>query len=161
MNATGQSAVGPDEFAAAMALLAPFEPAPLVAVAVSGGPDSLALALLAARWAASRGGRAVALTVDHHLRPESTGEALQVGRWLADRGIAHAVLDWSPPPVLAGDIQAAARDARYAMLEAWCREAGALHLLVAHHAEDQAETLLLRLGRGSGLAGLAAMPAVA
>jgi len=143
-------------FAAAMARVGPFEPAPDLAIAVSGGADSLALALLADRWAQVQGGGMVALTVDHRLRPESAIEAAQVGQWLAARGIRHEILVWDGPYPL-HDLQAAARAARYRLLSDWCRRHGRLHLLTAHHQDDQAETLLLRLGRGSGLNGLAAM----
>lgn len=143
-------------FAAAMARVGPFEPAPDLAVALSGGADSLALALLADRWARARGGGIVALTVDHRLRPDSAAEAAQVAAWLAARGIRHEILVWDGPYPL-HDLQAAARAARYRLLGDWCRRQGRLHLLTAHHQEDQAETLLLRLGRGSGLNGLAAM----
>jgi tRNA(Ile)-lysidine synthase len=141
-----------------METFAPFEPRPHLAVAVSGGADSLALAFLADAWARSRGGTVTALTVDHRLRPESTAEARQVGRWLGARGIAHRVLTWDgggPAPRRA--LQARARAARYRLLEAWCARHGVLHLLTAHHRDDQAETFLLRLGQGSGLMGLAAM----
>ncbi|MGE0743756.1 MAG: tRNA lysidine(34) synthetase TilS [Rhodospirillales bacterium] len=147
------------EFATLVAPLGPFEAAPRVAVAVSGGADSMALALLAHRWARQRRGQAVALTVDHGLRPGSAREAAQAGRRLAARGMAHRVLRWSGEKP-AADVQAAARDARYALLEDWCRRAGIVHLFLAHHRDDQAETLLLRLGRGSGAWGLAAMAPV-
>jgi tRNA(Ile)-lysidine synthase len=147
------------DFARLMDALGPFEPRPLLAVAVSGGADSLALALLAERWARARRGRIAALTVDHRLRPESAAEARQVGRWLRARGIAHRILVWEEARP-AGDLQAAAREARYRLLEAWCRDAGCLHLLTAHHREDQAETFWLRLARGSGLDGLAGIAGV-
>jgi tRNA(Ile)-lysidine synthase len=150
---------GIDEFTACMDSLPPFERRPVVAVGVSGGSDSLALALLADRWARRRDGRIVALTVDHGLRPEAADEARQVGVWLASRGIAHAVLEWRPGG-LPGNRQAAARVARYRLLADWCEAAGCLHLMTAHHRDDQAETLLLRLARGSGLDGLSGMPAV-
>ena len=78
-----------------MAALGPFERAPRLAVAVSGGSDSMALALLAAAWARQAGGDAVALAVDHRLRRESADEAGQVGRWLAARGIEHHILPWN------------------------------------------------------------------
>jgi tRNA(Ile)-lysidine synthase len=143
-------------FAAAMARIGPFEPAPELAVAVSGGSDSLALALLADRWARAQGGGITALTVDHRLRPESAAEAAQVGQWLAARDIPHEILVWDGPYPL-HDLQAAARTARYRLLGDWCRRHGRLHLLTGHHQDDQAETLILRLGRGSGLNGLAAM----
>lgn len=147
------------DFAALMAPLGPFEPAPRVAVACSGGADSMALALLAAEWAREQRGEAVALTVDHGLRPDSGDEARRVGHWLAARGIAHHILPWQGEKP-AADLQAQARAARYRLLEQWCRDEGVLHLLLAHHREDQAETVLLRLGRGSGVDGLAAMPAL-
>jgi len=147
-------------FSRLVAPFAPFEPHPTVAVAVSGGADSMALALLAAEWAAARKGRAVALTVDHGLRPESAREARTVGRWLKARGMSHRVLTWAGPKPAAG-IQAAARAARYGLLRDWCARHGVLHLFVAHTAEDQAETFLLRLERGSGPDGLSGMPAVA
>ena len=140
-----------------MVPLGPFEPAPTVAVAASGGADSMALALLAAQWAAAQGGKAIALTIDHRLRPESTAEAEQVGRWLVARNIEHRVLAWGDEKPAAG-VQAAARDARYRLLEGHCRERGILHLLTAHHRDDQAETVLLRLAKGSGVDGLSGIP---
>lgn len=143
-------------FAALMAPLGPFESRPLLAVAVSGGADSLALCLFADGWARERDGAVVALTVDHGLRVEAAAEAARVGQWLAARGIRHHVLAWHPPSDLR-NVQAAARAARYELLLGWCASAGCLHLLTAHHREDQAETLLLRLARGSGLDGLAGM----
>lgn len=148
------------EFAALMERFAPFEPRPHIAAAVSGGRDSMALLLLADEWARGRGGRVTALTVDHGLRPAAASEAAQVAAWCASRGIAHAVLAW-PGPRPATGIQAAARAARYRLLDQWCRAAGVLHLLVAHHAEDQVETVLMRLLRGSGPDGLAGMTALA
>jgi tRNA(Ile)-lysidine synthase len=144
------------EFAQAMGRLGPFEPAAALAVAVSGGADSLALTLLADRWARARGGSITALTVDHRLRADSSTEADSVGETLRRRGIAHEILVWRGP-YPSQDLQAAARTARYRLLGTWCRGRGVLHLLTAHHQDDQAETLLLRLGRGSGLAGLAGM----
>jgi tRNA(Ile)-lysidine synthase len=147
------------EFAARLEVLGPFERAPRLAVAVSGGADSLALALLAEAWARAHGGMIAALTVDHRLRAESAAEARQVGEWLAPRGIVHRTLAWEGPHP-ESDIQAAARAARYRLLEAWCGEQGILHLLTAHHREDRAETFWLRLARGSGLDGLAGISAV-
>ena len=139
-----------------MAALGPFEPAPRIAVAVSGGCDSLALCLLAERWARARGGTVFGLTVDHRLRPESGAEAAQVRRWLAARAIAHRTLRWTGTRRSSG-IQEAARAARLALLTGWCRRARVLHLLLGHQREDQAETALQRLVRGSGIDGLAAM----
>lgn len=149
-----------EAFARLMTTLEPFEPAPHLAVAVSGGIDSMALTLLAAAWARARGGQVTALTVDHGLRPESSRESAQVASWCAGRGITHAGLRWDGPRPATG-IQAAARAARYALLEEWCRARGVLHLLVAHQREDQAETVLMRLLRGSGVDGLAGMAVAA
>ncbi|HLI13587.1 MAG TPA: tRNA lysidine(34) synthetase TilS [Alphaproteobacteria bacterium] len=139
--------------------LGPFEAAPRIAVAVSGGADSMALMLLAHRWASARGGEAVGLTVDHGLRPEAAAEARRVAGWLKHRGISHRVLRWGEAKPIT-NLQAAARAARYRLLGEWCRRASVLHLLLAHQLEDQAETFLLRLGRGSGVEGLAAMAPV-
>jgi tRNA(Ile)-lysidine synthase len=148
-----------DGFAALMAALSPFESRPDIAVAVSGGSDSLALCLLADRWARQRGGHAVALTVDHGLRPASAAEACLVGTWLASLGIAHVILPWRGEKPSAG-VQAAARTARYALLEAWCRDAGILHLLLGHTKDDQEETVFLRLTHATGVEGAAGMSAV-
>ena len=147
------------ELDAALAAIGGFEPRPLIAVGVSGGPDSLALAILADRWARRRGGEAWAVTVDHGLRPESAAEAETVGRWLAARGIPHAVLAWRDAKPATG-IQEAARAARYRLLAEWCAARGCLHLLTAHHREDQAETYLIRRRAGSGPDGLAGIAAV-
>ncbi len=157
-GASSATPIGADAFARLMAPLGPFERSPQLAVAVSGGADSMALCLLADEWARRSGGRARALVVDHGLRPESGDEALRVAGWLAARDIAATVLRWEGPKPTT-DVQAAARAARYGLMTAWCRDAGVLHLLLAHHRDDQAETVLLRLGRGSGLDGLAAMAA--
>lgn len=127
-----------------------------IAVAVSGGPDSMALTLVAAAWAKTAGHPLTALTVDHGLRPESAAEAAQVGRWLKARGIAHHVLHWRGEKP-SRNIQAAARDARYDLLAKWCRRHRVAQLVLAHTQDDQAETVLLRAGRGSGVDGLCGM----
>jgi tRNA(Ile)-lysidine synthase len=147
------------EFGAALEGLALFEAKPFLAVAVSGGPDSLALAILADRWARRRGGEICALTVDHRLRPESTEEVRRLRAWLAARHIRHEILVWLDEKPAAG-IEAAAREARYRLLARWCREHGCLHLLTAHHREDQIETYLMRRRAGSGPHGLAGMSAI-
>jgi tRNA(Ile)-lysidine synthase len=147
------------ELAAALAAIGGFEQRPQVAVAVSGGPDSLALMLVADRWARERSGAAVGLIVDHRLRPESADEARLVAGWLAARGIPQEILVWQGDKPARG-LQEAARAARYGLLAGWCRGHGVLHLLVAHHREDQAETYLIRRRAGSGIDGLAAMSAV-
>lgn len=146
-------------FAERMADLGPFENRPHVAVAVSGGADSLCLVLLADAWARARGGRVTALTVDHGLRAAAADEARTVAGWLAARAIDHHILKWQGDKPSSG-IQAAARAARYGLMEAWCRNHGVLHLLLGHHGDDQAETYLMRRAHGSGPDGLAAMAAV-
>jgi len=125
-----------------------------VAVAVSGGADSLCLALMVAEARPT-----VCLTVDHGLRPEAANEAAMVHDFLARRGIEHETLEWEGEKP-AANIQAVAREARYQLMTAWCRDKGIKWLLTAHHLDDQAETLLLRLARGSGVYGLAAMAPV-
>lgn len=147
------------ELAARLAAIGGFEARPRIAVAVSGGPDSIALVLLAARWARRNGGGAAALIVDHGLRPESAAEAKIAAGWLTDRGIAREILRWDGAKPASG-IQEAAREARYRLLAEWCRRHGVLHLLTAHHQEDQVETHLIRRRAGSGVDGLAAMSAV-
>lgn len=142
-----------------MAATGPFEARPLVAVAVSGGADSMALCLLAHAWAAARNGRVLALTVDHGLRGASAAEAALVERWLAKYGIAHETLRWSGAKPSSG-LEAKARHVRYRLLSERCRDLGVLHLLVGHHLHDQAETVVMRRERGSGTHGLAAMAAV-
>lgn len=127
-----------------------------IAVAVSGGPDSMALLHLAAEHGRLTGREVTALTVDHGIRPEAAEEALQVAAWCAALGVPHYILA-SDAPAPAADIQAWARHLRYRLMGAWCREQGVAALLVAHSRDDQAETFLLRLGRGSGVDGLASM----
>jgi tRNA(Ile)-lysidine synthase len=152
------SPVGADEYAALMVRLGPFEPAPRLAVGVSGGADSMALALLARHWARARGGEVLGLIADHGLRLESGAEAELTRRRLASEGIGAAVL---PLALVAGPrLAERARVARLAALESAAAERGILHLLLAHHAGDQAETLLMRLLRRSGPDGLAAMAAL-
>jgi tRNA(Ile)-lysidine synthase len=127
-----------------------------VAVAASGGPDSLALLSLAA---AAFPGRVTALTVDHRLRAGSAAEAASVAQQCAARGIRQVTLVREGPAPTA-NVQAQARAARYALLGQWCEANGASLLLTGHHADDQAETLLMRLNRASGGSGLAGIRAV-
>jgi len=143
-------------FADCMSRFEPFEARPHLAVACSGGPDSLALAVLTAAWVAARQGRITALIVDHGLRPEAAGEAAATRRRLAGLGIRTVILKGKIAGPLR-DVQNAARALRYRLMQDWCAANRVLHLLVAHHLEDQAETLMLRLARGSGVDGLAAM----
>ena len=128
-------------------------PSAKLGLAVSGGPDSLALLLLAS---AAFAGLVEAATVDHGLRAESAGEAAEVARVCRALGVEHRILRVE---VAAGNLQAEARDARYAALAGWLEERKLAALATAHHADDQAETLLLRLNRGSGVAGLAGVRA--
>ena len=123
-------------------------------LAVSGGPDSLALLLLVADI---RPGDVEAATVDHSLRPESRAEAQQVARICKRLGVPHTILTakWREKPETA--IQERARMMRYRLLAQWARERGIKALMTAHHLEDQAETFIMRLARGAGVKGLAAM----
>lgn len=127
-------------------------------LAVSGGPDSTALLWLAAKWRSGlkRAPRLLAVTVDHGLRRESRREALAVGRLAAALAVEHRTLRWRGPKPTTG-LPAAAREARYALLADAARTVGAAHILTAHTRDDQAETVMMRLARGSGLSGLAAM----
>src|SRR5690349_3752247 len=122
-------------------------------IAVSGGPDSLALLLLASE---ARPGEVEAATVDHALRPESRAEAELAGRICEQLDLPHTILtaDWEEKPDTA--IQERAREMRYRLLSGWADERG-LTLVTAHHLDDQAETVLMRLARGSGVKGVAAM----
>lgn len=138
-----------------MARFGPFGPAPALAAGVSGGPHSLALALLAAAWARARGGDLLALIVEHGLRPDSAAEAAHVVAMLQARGIPSRILPLGLRPGPA--VQARARAARLEALLAAAGAAGRVWLLLGQHAGDQAETLLLRGLAGSGGGGLAGM----
>jgi tRNA(Ile)-lysidine synthase len=143
----------------ARTLFAVLEPYPDVALAVSGGPDSIALMHLAARWK-ERGGtpKLSVLTVDHGLRSDSRNEAEMVARMAEGLGLPHAVLAWKHGAVADPGLQEKARGARYDLMAAYCHEHGIPALATAHTQDDQAETFLMRLARGSGLDGLAAIP---
>lgn len=158
---TGRAAVPLDgvEFARLMAPFGPFEARPELAVGVSGGRDSLCLAVLADRWAREREGRIRALIVDHGLRAEAAAEAAATRKVLQRLGIESEVLTWTGVKPATG-LQQAARAARYRLLQDACRRRGTLHLLVAHQADDQAETVVMRAARGSGADGLAGMAAL-
>jgi tRNA(Ile)-lysidine synthase len=140
--------------------LGPFERPPNVAAAISGGSDSLALGLLLADWIAAQGGQLHVLSVDHGLRAEARAESdAVVRRFSALPGCSAQVLEWTGPKLATG-LQEAARDARYRLMTAWCRQHGILHLALGHTADDQAETVAMRRAEGSSSFGLAAMPAV-
>jgi tRNA(Ile)-lysidine synthase len=134
---------------------------PALVLAVSGGPDSTALLVLAARWRKTlkQPPKLVAVTIDHGLRPQAKREATAVKRLARALGVEHRTLRWTGRKPRTG-LQEAARIARYRLLAEAAREAGARHVLTAHTLDDQAETMLFRLARGSGLRGLAAMASV-
>ena len=147
MTAPAAQAVA--RFAADLDALIP--PDARIGIAVSGGPDSLALLMLAN---AARPGAVEAATVDHGLRAESAGEAAMVADLCGRLGVPHEILlaDWPKAPE--ANVQAAARSMRYRLLNEWAIERGLTAIATAHHADDQAETLLMRLFRGSGVGGL-------
>ncbi len=123
-------------------------------IALSGGPDSSALLLLAA---AAFPGMIEAATFDHRLRPESGAEAMEAAALCERLSIPHQIL--VPDDAIGGNLQAGAREARYRRLEMWRQERGLDWILTGHHQDDQAETLLMRLNRGSGIAGQSAIRA--
>jgi tRNA(Ile)-lysidine synthase len=139
-------------------LFADWKAAPAIVLAVSGGPDSIALMWLAARWRGTlaRGPRLIAVTVDHGLRAEAAAEARDVKRLARTLDLPHRTMRWTGEKPKTG-LPAAARTARYRLLAQAARACGATHILTAHTRDDQAETLLMRLLRGSGIGGLAAM----
>lgn len=123
-----------------------------VAVAVSGGADSLSLVVLIHEIRST-----VALIVDHDLRADSANEAQETAEKLTSLGIENHVLVWRHDELPTANIQAVAREARYSLMRDWCKQKGISFLCTAHHLDDQAETVLLRLARGSGVYGLAGM----
>ncbi len=128
----------------------------VLAAAVSGGADSLALAWLLNRFCRQRGIKAVVLTVNHHLRAAADKEVEMVASLMKKWRMEHHILNWYPAKELTG-VEEKAREARYRLMEEWCVQNGVLYLLTAHHLRDQAETFLMRLERGSGVDGLSAM----
>ncbi len=156
------AAAAPLSLVEARAMFAPFVKEKSIIIAVSGGPDSTALLWLAARWRASRkaGPDIIAVTIDHGLRAEAAGEARAVKRFARELGVLHQTLHWSGAKPTTG-LQEAARTARYRLLAKAAAKSGACYVLTAHTLDDQAETVLLRLLRGSGVSGLQAMAATA
>lgn len=148
----------PVSAAEASALFEPLAHVPAMVLAVSGGPDSTALLYLAARWRAAqgRGPKLFAVTIDHGLRAESAAEAKVVGRLAKSLGVTHRILRWTGRKPKTG-LQEAARDARYRLLAQAARRVKAPFIFTAHTRDDQAETVLFRLARGSGLIGLRGM----
>jgi tRNA(Ile)-lysidine synthase len=141
-----------------VALFGPWEAARGIVLGVSGGPDSVALMLLAAEWARRRAAPPplYVATVDHGLRKDSRGEAEMVARWATELSLPHAILVWGGARPTSR-IQERARDARYELLFEYAAKIGADHVMTAHHADDQAETILFRLLCGSGVTGLSGM----
>lgn len=152
------TASDPISKAEAARLFAALDAFPVLLLAVSGGPDSTALMWLAARWrdGLARGPRLVAVTIDHGLREESAREARAVKRLASKLMVEHRTLRWIGRKPKTG-IQEAARNARYHLLAAAARKIGAEQILLGHTLDDQAETVLFRLVRGSGVSGLAGM----
>lgn len=150
-------AVGETE---ADALFADLAAEPALVLAISGGPDSTALLYLMARWRVSLrpAPRLIAVSVDHGLRAEARREAAAVKRLAERLGVEHRTMRWTGAKPSTG-IQEAARAARYSLLRAAARRAKARCVLTAHSLDDQAETVLFRMARGSGLAGLSGMAA--
>ncbi|MBY0281195.1 MAG: tRNA lysidine(34) synthetase TilS [Alphaproteobacteria bacterium] len=146
----GYYALSADEFAK---LIESYALKDSVVVAVSGGADSLALTLLMHEWAVPREIKVIGITVDHRLREESAKEALLVHEWLKARGIEHRTLVWQHSGITSA-LQQKAREARYELLSNWCSLKQITTLLTAHHLQDQWETFLMRLSKGSGITGL-------
>ncbi len=155
MTTAEASAISQSE---AKSLFPGLEQFPALVLAVSGGPDSTALMWLASRWCKSlkTKPKLIAVTVDHGLRKESKQEAADVARLARKLGIEHRTLRWIGKKPSAG-LQQAARTVRYRLLAETARKLKASHILTAHTLDDQAETVLIRMIRGSGLRGLAAM----
>jgi tRNA(Ile)-lysidine synthase len=151
----------PVSAAEAKTLFGPLAQVSSLVLAVSGGPDSTALMLLAARWrsALAKGPKLLAVTVDHGLRRESAGEARAVKRLARTLGVPHRTVRWDGRKPSTG-LQQAARAARYRLLADAAKKAKAGCILTAHTLDDQAETVLIRMSRGSGLTGLGAMARV-
>lgn len=127
-----------------------------IAVAVSGGGDSMALAILLAEWCRDKSIQLHAITVDHGLRSESADEAKTVAKILKPLGITHKILKWEGVKPKT-KIQEAARDARYRLLSEYCLSKKIAYLCVGHHGQDQMETILFRMAKGTGLDGLSGM----
>ena len=138
---------------------APSRGKPGLGVAVSGGGDSTALLILARRWADARGGTITAATVDHGLREESAAEAEAVAALCARLDVPHQTFRAGKLTGAGGNLSAAAREARFALLAGWARDHDLSAVLLGHTLDDQAETVLMRLARGSGAEGLSAMQA--
>jgi tRNA(Ile)-lysidine synthase len=151
-GAVDQSPISADEAAALFGDLAGAS----ALLAVSGGPDSTALLWLAARWRKKSKAKLTAVTVDHGLRQDAKREAAAVAKLARKLGVPHRIVKWTGTKPKSG-IQQAARNARYALLVAAAKKSDASHIVTAHTLDDQAETVLMRMARGSGIGGLGGM----
>ncbi len=146
-----------DDLLSLVALRSAREPSPIIGIAVSGGGDSTALLHVLAAHCRSQGSRIIAATIDHCLRAASADEAAHVAEVCAGLSVPHTTLRWTGWDG-SGNLQDAARSARYRLLGEWARATGCGQVWLGHTADDQAETFLMRLARGSGVDGLSAMP---
>ena len=147
-------------FSKIMNSLGPYETKPHLAVAVSGGSDSLCLAILTQEWVKKRGGKVTALIVDHDLRKNSEKESKETQNILKKSKISSHCFKWKLSKKTKKGIQERAREFRYNVFEEWCFKKKIVHLLVAHHFEDQKETFFMRLNDNSNIYGLACMPKI-
>ena len=130
-----------------------------IAVAVSGGSDSLALSLLLNQWIKNKGGEIVCITIDHKLRVESSNEAIKVGNILRDLSIKHYIIEWFGKKTKS-NLQEKARIARYNLLTDYCHQHNIEYLATGHQRNDQAENFIIRADHGSGVYGLAGIPTI-
>jgi tRNA(Ile)-lysidine synthase len=130
-----------------------------LAIAVSGGSDSLALCLLMQKWLNNHNRRLICITIDHQLRKNSYTEAQKVGETLKSKGLEHHIIQWTGSKP-SSNIQENARIARYELLTDYCNKHDIKYLLTGHQQDDQAENFLLRAEHGSGLYGLSGIPKV-
>lgn len=158
-NTDQASKIDPDEFSKIMEGLGPYEACPKIAIAVSGGADSLTLTYLLSYWVKKKKGQIMALTFDHGLRDESFLEACQVHEWLEYEKIPHITLQ-DKKPDYQYKIQENARSRRYKALLEWCQKHQFTHLVTGHHQQDNFETFLQRLSHSSGLRGLTGISSI-
>ena len=158
LETISEAPLSAEEFDAAVAAFFPSEKPKTVALAISGGPDSMALALLMKDWGQTNNVRLKAFIVDHSLRATSASEAERTRVQLESLAIPAKVLVWEHAPI-ASRIHILARKARYELLTSACRAEGINSLFLAHQKEDQAETILMRIAKGSGIDGLSGIAA--
>src|SRR6476620_3683476 len=142
------------KFCKNMNLFEPFEPNTKIAIALSGGIDSMALVILTNKWLKnSNRGSLIALTVNHNLQKSSQADSKKVGMICQGLGIEHQVLDWKHDEITS-NVQSQAREARYNLLKEYCLKEDILHLFIAQHLEDKIENFFIKLSRSSGIFGL-------